>query len=361
MQTIETPVLIAGGGLVGLSAALFLAHQGVTTLVVERRSGTSVHPRARSFDAETSALLAATRAGPLIEGARRDRDPGGRVPGLLRAFTLRGPILSHVGAPPPTGGAALFMGQDRLEPLLLEAARAGGARVLFGSDLLSFHQDAEGVTAEVTVDGRRQRVRARYLVAADGARSGVRAGLDIPMTGPGHLADAASALFRAELTALPGVPAFAFAQITHPEAAGVIVATDQAHRWIFGAAADAPDQPEAWRRRVRLAAGSDDLEVEILSTFRWEVAARVASRFRAGRVFLAGDAAHQMPPTGGYGANTGIQDAANLASRLGRVLQGAAPASLLDGYEAERLPEAQRRVERALEEMRRLSAAAAER
>ncbi len=359
MQTIETPVLIVGGGLAGLSTALFLSHQDVPALVLERRSGTSVHPRARTFHPETAALLAATRAGPLIERARADRNSGSR-PGVLRAFTLRGPIESCTPAPATDAadGASLFMGQDRLEPLLLEAARAGGARVLFGSELLSFDQDGEGVSADVAIDGRRSRVRACFLIAADGARSGVRERLGIPMTGAGHLAEAASALFRAELASLPGVPPFAFAQITHPQAAGVIVATDQEHRWIFGAGADACDDPEAWRHRIRLAAGSDGLAVEILATFRWEVAARVASRFRSGCVFLAGDAAHQMPPTGGYGANCGIQDAANLAGKIACVLHARAPASLLERYQAERKPEAELRVQQALQQMRALDTAA---
>jgi putative polyketide hydroxylase len=137
---------------------------------------------------------------------------------------------------------------------------------------------------------------------------------------------------------------FVFVTITDPEAAGVIVATDVPHRWIYATRFDPSCQrredftPAEWQRRFRRAAGVADLPCRAEGTFVWEAAERVADRLQVGRIFLVGDAAHQMPPTGGWGANTGIADAANLAWKLAAVVDGKADRSLLESYERERGP-----------------------
>jgi putative polyketide hydroxylase len=347
----RTPVLVVGGGLVGLSTALFLAQHGVRALVVEKHPGTALHPRARGFHPPTVELLA---PGGVAEAMQREgvHLRAGHRYGVLVAETLAGPDIAwrveepaaQVGplSPCPVVG----LGQDRLEPLILEAARQRGAEVRFEARLLAFAEDADGVLAVVEdrANAKQYRVRADWLVAADGARSPVREALGIGRSGRGLLGHNVSTIVYTDFAKVQRDPPFGFAQITHPEVAGVFVPTDVKDRWIYGTRYDPERVTEAdfteadWIRRIRIAAGVPDLPVRVTGTFTWEAAERVALRMREGRIFLAGDAAHQMPPTGGWGANTGIQDAGNLAWKLAAVLHGHAPAALLDTYDAERRP-----------------------
>lgn len=349
-QVRQVPVLIVGGGLVGLSAALFLAHQGVRALVIEKHLGTSLHPRARGFHARTVELLRATCAGPEVE--RAGAVPLGTVVGELVAVTLAGPVQSWktqtVSAQRTDVSPCpfVFLGQDRLEPILLEAARRQGVEVRFRHELTGFSQDAEGVRATVLdrEAGTVSTVQAAYLIGADGVRSPVREALDIPRVGRGSFGHNISTLFDADLSPVQREVPLGFAVLTHPEAGGVIVATDVKDRWIHSTRLDvsretAADFTEArWTQRLRTVTGIPDLRPTLHGTFVWEAAERVVERFGSGRVFLAGDAAHQLPPTGGFGANTGIHDAANLAWKLAAVLNGHAGPGLLDTYDAERRP-----------------------
>lgn len=346
----QVPVLIVGGGLVGLSAALFLAHQGVRALVIEKHAGTSLHPRARGFHARTVELLRSTCAREDVE--RAGAVPEGTVVGELVAATLAGPVHSWKTRTVSTQRTDaspcpfVFLGQDRLEPILLEAARRQGVEVRFRHELTGFSQDAEGVRATVLdrETGAVSTVQAAYLIGADGARSPVREALGITRSGRGSFGHNVSTLFDADLSPVQREVPLAFAVLTHPEMGGIIAATDVKDRWIHSTRLDvaretAADFTEArWTQRLRTVTGIPDLMPVLHGTFVWEGAERVAERFSAGRVFLAGDAAHQMPPTGGFGANTGIHDAANLAWKLAAVLNGHAGASLLETYDAERRP-----------------------
>jgi putative polyketide hydroxylase len=340
---LTVPVLIIGGGIVGLSTALFLAERGVRALVVEKHAGTAIHPRARGFHPPTVELFA--RSG-VAETMIASSPVAPRRTGMLTTVTLAGPALAwqeqtaqpdSLLSPCPL----VFLGQDRIEPLVLAAARARGAEVRFGARMLDFEPQPDGVVARID-DGTR--VHARYLVAADGARSPVREALGIAREGRGVLGHQASTLMHADLSRFFGERPFGFATIAHAEAGGVVVVTDVPHRWIYATRFDPGSQrredftPAEWQRRFRLAAGVPDLPCRAEGTFVWELAERVATRLQVGRVFLAGDAAHQMPPSGGWGANTGIQDAANLAWKLAAVLHGEAAPTLLDSYDRERRP-----------------------
>jgi putative polyketide hydroxylase len=347
----RVPVLVVGGGLVGLATALFLARQGVRPLLLEKHEGTSIHPRARGIHAPTVELLAAAGVGEAMARAARTfaRD---RPLGALTATTLSGPVQSYVPwempredqEPSPCPTVAL--GQDRLEPMILEAMRALGVEARFGHKVLEVVEEEGVVTADVLAlaTDDRYRVSADYLVAADGTRSPIREALAIGRTGRGMLANAISTIFEADLSPFQEGHPFFIAQITHPEVRGVIVGSDLPNRWIFGTNFDPSRESPAdftearFTKLVRMAAGAPDLDVTIRGAFPWEVAERVAERFRAGRIFLAGDAAHQMPPAGAHGANTGIHDAANLAWKLAAVLSGQAGAGLLDTYDEERRP-----------------------
>jgi hypothetical protein len=234
--------------------------------------------------------------------------------------------------------------QDDLEPVLRRHAEALAPGTLaFGTELTHFEQDATGVTATVRGAGGEKRIRAQYLIAADGARSRVRPALGIPLHGTTEVYRSVNVLMNADLSPWVKDRPAAIYLIQQPGLRCTFLTINGVNRWGFLInlpvdASFAPYTPEHCAAVVRTAAGVPDLEVRILGIDPWVAASLVAERFRAGRVFLAGDAAHEMPPTGGFGLNSGVQDAHNLAWKLAAVLKGWARPELLDTYDAERRP-----------------------
>ncbi|MDG4820764.1 FAD-dependent oxidoreductase [Asanoa sp. WMMD1127] len=350
----EVPVLIVGAGPVGLSTALFLARQGIRPTLVEKRSGTSVLPRAPGLQARTMELFRAAGAGADVRALEIGDSHEYFEGGILRVNTfaeiddavlLESPSLDGERISPER---VMGCGQDRYETVLMARATDAGATLHFGTRLVDLHQDATGVTATVedVESGDRRRFRARYLVGADGARSKVREVLGVPRSGRGNVFNAMSIYFRApELDELLQGRKFI---LCYAMAGGVMVGLSRLHGqdpWLAAplyhpedgeSPADFSD--ERCVEVVRTAAGRADLDVEIVAKVPWEGAQLVAERFRVGRVFLAGDAAHLHPPAGGFGANTGIHDAHNLAWKLTAALRGQGGEGLLDSYDAERRP-----------------------
>jgi 2-polyprenyl-6-methoxyphenol hydroxylase-like FAD-dependent oxidoreductase len=358
-------VLIVGGSLVGLSAACFLAHHGVRPLVIEKHAGTSIHPRAGYFHLGTMEAYRRIGLEPAILKASHEQfGPDG---GINAVESLAGRELAmhiadiNAGVEPYSPSRRFFMTQQSLEPILHGRATELGARLSYRTELAGFAQDAEGVTAELRDldSGEVRQIRAKYMIAADGNRSPVREALDIGMDGPGLLSDSITIYFKADCR-----PWLEGRQL------GVIYVINDDQRGFFrfeaggtrgflavntlgdlslpGATDVAGDiSPERCIALVRSAVGVPDLAVEIEDVAKWKATAECAAAFRRGRVFLAGDAAHVVPPTGGFGGNTGVQDAANLCWKLAQVLQGKTDAVLLDSYEAERRPVAQLTVEQA--------------
>ncbi|OIJ66562.1 FAD-dependent oxidoreductase [Streptomyces mangrovisoli] len=349
----QVPVLVVGGSLVGLSMSLFLGRLGVPHLLVERHSGTSQHPRGRGNNVRTMELFRVAGVEPDIKTAASLLADNH---GILQTPTLVGDagewLFKEID---PGGGLARFSptawclcSQNDLEPVLVDGARALGGDLRYFHELESFAQDPDGVTAYV-----RDRdsddlytVRADYLVAADGPRSPIRGRLGIGQSGPGELFANVSVTFRSKLLAdTVGDRRFICCYLTDSEADGALLPVDNKERWVF----HAPWHPEngetldeftedRLRRHIARAVGVPDLDVEITGRASWRAAERVADQYRSGRVFLAGDSAHEMSPTGAFGSNTGIQDAHNLAWKLAAVLGGWAGPGLLDSYEGERRP-----------------------
>jgi putative polyketide hydroxylase len=345
----ETPVLIIGGGLVGLSASLFLSHHGVESILVERHRGTSPQPKARRINLRTmEAFRQIGVHGEVNEAAAALADFQGMAAGptLARARPL--PWTFPGGRPDWDAISPMqscLCAQDLLEPVLRDLAAARGGDLRFGTEVTNTvptgtGADVDGVTATVRgPDGTQYRIRAAYLIAADGARSPVRERLGIARSGRGTLGRFVNVYFRADLTGLIKGREFNLCQIEHPRAPGVIASINGTDRWIFSTKVPPSRTTAQWAEVVHTAIGAP-AEVEIRSVLEWEPGMFVADRFAAGRVFLAGDAAHVMPPYAALGANTGIQDVHNLAWKLALVLSGRAGPALLDSYHAERRPAA---------------------
>ncbi|MFI7499979.1 FAD-dependent oxidoreductase [Streptomyces sp. NPDC049687] len=352
----KVPVLVVGGSLVGLSTSLFLGRLGVQHTLVERHAGTSIHPRGRGNNVRTMELFRVAGAEPAIhEAAATLADNHG----ILQTPTLVGDAGEWLFRDiDPGGGLARFSpsswclcSQNDLEPVLLDQAVRLGGDLRFHTELMSFETDADGVTALVKSreTGEHTTIRADYLVAADGPRSPVREHLGIGQSGPGDLFHNVSMTFRSRrLAEVVGERRFIVCYLTRPGADGALLPVDNREHWVF----HAPWHPERGEtmeeftderciQHIRRAVGVADLDVEITGKAPWHAAQRVTRAYRSGRVFLAGDSAHEMSPTGAFGSNTGIQDAHNLAWKLAAVLGGWAGDGLLDTYDAERRPVAE--------------------
>jgi hypothetical protein len=246
----------------------------------------------------------------------------------------------------------VFINQDALEPILRERALELGATVLNRTEAVDLEQDEDGVTATLReLDGGAERtVRARYVVAADGNRSPMRRRLGIGMRGHEELSRSITIYFRADCSDLlrdrnQGVlyvhnPRLrGFFRLDRSGGTGFLVINSVGEDVTQDEAVDV--QSGLTRERaleyLRTAIGAD-MPMEIVDVANWRAEATCAERLQAGRVFLAGDAAHVVPPNGGFGGNAGVQDAHNLAWKLAAVVKGEAGPALLDTYEAERLP-----------------------
>ncbi|MFJ4865397.1 FAD-dependent oxidoreductase [Streptomyces sp. NPDC088748] len=358
----HVPVLIVGGSLVGLCTSLFLGRHGIRHMVVEKHAGTSMHPRGRGINVRTMELFrVADVEGRIREAASVLADNHG----ILQGGSLTGDDQEWLFEQIDPGGALArfspsswcLCSQNDIEPVLMSVTPSLGADLRFSTELLSFDQDPGGVTAIVKNrdTGEHSTVRAEYLVAADGPRSPVREQLRIGQSGSGDLFHNVSITFRSRMLAhVVGDRRFIVCYLTKPDADGALLPVDNAERWVFHAPWH-PDRGETLEdftdercvEHIRRAVGAPDLDVEITGKAPWHAAERVAERYGAGRVFLAGDAAHEMSPTGAFGSNTGIQDAHNLAWKLAAVLSGSAGPGLLHTYEAERQPVARATSERA--------------
>ncbi|WP_044564716.1 FAD-dependent oxidoreductase [Azospirillum sp. B4] len=333
MPPFDTDILIVGAGAAGLTLALDLARRGVDFRLIERNA--SPFPGSRGKGLQPRSLEVFEDLGVLADL----QAVGGPYPTVV---TYEGGQAArtqvHEVAPPTPAepyGNPLMVPQFQTEAVLRRHLAAAGHAPAFATELTGFEQDADGVTARLHTPEGEVTVRARYLVGTDGGRSFVRHALDIGFPGE-------TLPFRAVIGDMPiaGLGFDAWHRWYTPDAQ--LALCPLAGTDLFQMVAQVADEvTPTWdlvRDLVRTRTGRDDLVVgrpTWLSTLR--VNLRLADRYRVGRVFIAGDAAHVHPPTGGQGLNTSVQDAYNLGWKLAAVLRGA-PDTLLDSYEAERRP-----------------------
>jgi 2-polyprenyl-6-methoxyphenol hydroxylase-like FAD-dependent oxidoreductase len=359
----DVPVLIVGGGPVGLSASLFLSRQGIRSLLVERHPGTSILPKARGINARTMEIY--RQFG--VEQAIRDAGLAPEHTGfIVWTESLAGKEVERrvPGRMSPANRAAMAVpnclcAQDDLEPVLRRFAEAEPlAELRFNTELIEASQDADAVTAVLAdrVSGTETLVRARYLIAADGAQSRIRRMMGVRMIGHERVYDSVNILFNADLRPWTADRPSALYFVEQPDLRATFLTINASDRWGFLIHSlkhynytPADFTPERCAALIRQAVGVDSLPVNVLGVSAWEASAVVADRYRDRRMFLAGDAAHEMPPTGGFGMNTGVQDAHNLAWKLAAVLHGQADVSLLDTYHDERQPTGQAITQASLE------------
>ena len=345
-------VLIVGAGPAGATAALLLAKHGIDTLVVERRVAPSTHPAAHVLSTRTVEIF---RELGLEHDVRRLSSRIYELRNVVYATSLTGPELGRITIHDPESTEAQLLqsvsptravnlSQNVLEPLLwdqLEACK----RVEFqrGRVYQNHRETSDGVEVRATgPDGDGEWVATgRYLIGADGAGSHVRRTCGLQMRGP-VLQHVISVHFSADLRPYLWSRRAPVMLTCTPRGQGIIIVHSSPDDFVFQFPYFPPVQrledftADDCRRRIRDAVGHRDLAVDIHSVQSWAMTAQVANRYRKGRTFLVGDAAHRFPPTGGLGLNTGVHDAHNLAWKLAWEISGRAPANLLDTYEAER-------------------------
>ena len=345
MKSWDTDVLVVGGGPVGLTLAIDLGQRGVSCMLIDKRPKPAFLPKMERCNARTMEIFRRMGIADEVRRAGYGQD----LP--MDVFVIRTlqdpPIARHPypsvsqlkaqGAIVNDGSMPLepyqLVSQYTLEPLLKGVAeRTKGVTVRFGQELTSFSEDSEGVTSIVRdLDGNELSIRSKYLAGCDGGTSTVRSGLGIELSGE-SLLEMHQALFRA-----PGLyDSIPIGKGRHYHVADerstfLIVQDDTVHFTLHAVVKDGSEMVELFRSTV-----GAPIEFEMMYVGKWTQRLMLADSYATERVFIAGDAAHLVIPTGGLGMNTGVGDAIDLSWKLAAALEGWAGPDLLGSYEAER-------------------------
>ena len=332
---VDVDVVIVGGGPVGMLGGILASRHGLTALVVERRDGPQTSPAAHVVNARTYEIC--RQAGldmDRIHAAGKDRADAGHVNFVTR---LSGDLIGRLpferqddGCLDVTPTPLRNLSQHRFEPILADELRASpGAELRYRHQWEHSDEVGDDVVSVITdvATGRPIRVRSRYLIGCDGAGSRVRKLLGIEMQGPPLIQCFLMIHFGADLRRLtadrPGVLHF----VLDPAVGGAFIAHDVESDWVFMHAIDpavesVDDYPDDRCLDIVSRAAAAELDAEILGKGTWWMSSQTAESMGGGRCFLAGDAAHRFPPTGGLGLNCGIQDIHGVDVARGRRLHG---------------------------------------
>lgn len=377
--TIDVPVLIVGGGGAGLTCSMLLSQLGIKSLLVNALPTTSILPKAHVLNQRTMEILAdiglaepiyaqSTPAENMAAmgwyGGFAGPDPDyGRLIAKLETWGAGDTNINWLQASPCRSSN---LPQIRLEPIMKDRAEElSPGTIHFHHEMVKMEQDDMGVTAWIKNhnDGTEYVVKSRYVLGCDGGRT-IPKMVGIPYEGLGVVAQVATAHVTADLSKFAKDPDVLIRWIWCPGIGemAVLVPMGPNHwgpdseEWVFHVTyqGDGPKDltDEQIETNMRQALGIGDLPMTIHKVTRWALEGVLATKFRAGRVFLVGDAAHRHPPTGGLGLTSGIQDCQNICWKLAAVLKEQADESLLDTYEAERRPVDARNIERSLENSR---------
>ncbi|CAB3788506.1 2,4-dichlorophenol 6-monooxygenase [Paraburkholderia caffeinitolerans] len=368
LSKVETEVLIVGAGPAGSAAAALLATYGVSTIMLNKYGGVSNTPRAhitnqravevfRDLGLEAELLQRATPQHLMGEHVYAT-SLAGRELGRLRTWYTHPHFKAEhdLASPSPVCDVP----QDILEPILVNAAASRGSSVRFNTELLSFEQDDDGVSAHVRdrLSGHEYDIRCQYMIGADGANSLVMKQLGLPLEGQMGLGGSINVVFEADLTRFcahrPG-DMYWFVQPgvgMGGNGIGVLRMVKPWTRWVgvwgYDVNAGKPQLDHADGERIaHQLIGDDSVPVRVESVSTWTVNDVYATDNMQGRVICVGDAVHRHPPMNGLGSNTSIQDSYNLCWKLLLVLRGKASRALLDTYRDERVPVGRQVVKRA--------------
>jgi 2-polyprenyl-6-methoxyphenol hydroxylase-like FAD-dependent oxidoreductase len=365
-MTLQTSVLVVGAGPIGLSLALDLAWRGVDCILIDQGDGTMPHSKIGLISVRSMELF---RRWEIVDRVRQCGFPKDYPLNMVFCTSLAGHTIGISEYPSSRGDLPTSVSPETkqrcpqlwLDPILAKCVgEYEHAKILYHCELLSFEQTAGGVIAK-TSDVRTSEtltIEARYLVGADGARSTVRRALGIRMEGDPALSHSMSIYIRA-----PGLlkyhdkgPAERYLMVAPGGLWGNLTVIDGDALWrltVLGSSTAEVGDFDA-RGWVMRCFGTDTIPFEIDAVLPWRRSRLVAERFSSGRVFMAGDAVHTMSPTGGFGMNTGIADAADLGWKLEAVLRGWGGNDLLKSYDTERRPAGWRNVNAATDNFQRL-------
>ena len=369
MRIEETDVLVVGAGPAGLTTAALLARDGIRAITVNKYSDCAPTPRAHITNQRAMEVFRDLGVeGRVLSVAL----PGDQMGTNVWATSVAGVELArmHAWGSGPARRAdyenaspspMVNIGQHDLEPILRDRALELGAELRYSHELISITQDADGVQAEIAdhATGERYAVHAQYAVGADGGRSLVGSSLGFPFEGESGLGSAVNVWIEADLEKYRAHRPGALFFTIQPGrdfwlGAGTFVTVRAWNEWVLIVVYDPATEQldlshDALTARARKVIGDDDVEIRIKDVSEWQLNHVVATQYRLGRVFLAGDAAHRHPPANGLGSNTSVQDGYNLAWKLSHVVRGLAGDELLDTYHDERQPVGRQVVDRALE------------
>jgi 2-polyprenyl-6-methoxyphenol hydroxylase-like FAD-dependent oxidoreductase len=346
----NTEVVVVGAGPVGLTLAVDLGRRGVRCALIEKKAAPEFLPKMERCNARTMEIYRRMELAEKIRAAGLDR----HVPmDVYIALALNQPPLLRLPYPSVAEAQAQIascndgsmplepyqlISQYTIEPLLkAEAERQPSVAVRYGHELLCLTQTPDAVTARVRdLDGSVSDIRAEYLVGCDGGASTVRRQLDIPLRGEGNLARLYQALYVSpdlydKIPIGEGPGRGRHYHIADGQSTFLIM-QDSTRHWTLHASVERPDDmKQQFERTVGV-----PVRYEMLYVGEWKLNLLLADHYRAGRVFLAGDSAHLVIPTGGLGMNTGVGDAIDLSWKLAATLQGWGGPNLIESYEIER-------------------------